>query len=47
VRDFVLPHGDKILNGHVYHEENAKHHLPPGKLGDLRPVAHATRASLV
>ena len=36
VRDFVLPHAEKILNGHVYHEEKDNRHLPPGKLEDLR-----------
>ncbi|MEJ2429248.1 MAG: TIM barrel protein, partial [Deltaproteobacteria bacterium] len=36
VGDFVLPHGEKILNGHVYHEEKGNHHLPPKKLEDLQ-----------
>jgi sugar phosphate isomerase/epimerase len=33
--DFVLPHHDRVLNAHVYHEERADGHLPPEKLDDL------------
>jgi sugar phosphate isomerase/epimerase len=33
--DFVLPHHDRVLNAHVYHEEREDGHLPPEKLDDL------------
>jgi sugar phosphate isomerase/epimerase len=36
VKDFVLPHAEKILNGHIYHEEKDDYHLPPEKLEDLQ-----------
>jgi len=36
VKDFVVPHAERILNVHVYHEENGNHHLPPRKLEDLQ-----------
>jgi sugar phosphate isomerase/epimerase len=35
VKDFVLPHAERIVNGHVYHEEKDNQHLPPEKLEDL------------
>ena len=35
IKDFVLPHAERIVNGHVYHEEKDHQHLPPGKLEDL------------
>lgn len=35
VRDFVAPQAERILNGHIYHEEKDKHHLPPDGIEDL------------
>lgn len=36
VADFVMPHPERFLNAHVYHEEWASGHVPPQKLSDLR-----------
>ena len=36
VADFVMPHPERFLNAHVYHEEWASGHVPPEKLADLR-----------
>lgn len=36
VEDFVTPHPGRILNAHVYHEENEDGHQPPQRLEDLR-----------
>ena len=35
VKDFVIPQAERILNAHIYHEENNELHLPPNKLEDL------------
>jgi len=36
LEDFVTPHPGRILNAHVYHEENEHGHLPPQTLEDLQ-----------
>ncbi len=33
--DFVAPHPHRILNAHIYHEENDTGHVPPRSLADL------------
>jgi sugar phosphate isomerase/epimerase len=35
VADFVMPHPERFLNAHVYHEERSRGHVPPQKLSDL------------
>ncbi len=35
VEDFALPHPERILNAHIYHEETVEGHAPPAKLADL------------
>jgi sugar phosphate isomerase/epimerase len=35
VKDFTLPHPERILNAHVYHEETSEGHVPPTKVADL------------
>jgi sugar phosphate isomerase/epimerase len=35
VKDFVVPHAERVLNAHVYHEENEEHHMPPERVIDL------------
>lgn len=35
VEDFVLPHPERFLNAHVYHEETMDGHLPPATLTDI------------
>ena len=35
VNDFIAPHAERILNAHVYHEEQSGKHRPPGKLKEL------------
>ncbi len=35
VEDFALPHPERILSAHVYHEETAAGHVPPGDYTDL------------
>jgi len=34
--DFIEPHGRRILNAHVYHEERDDTHIPPARVEDLR-----------
>ncbi len=34
--DFIRPHGRRILNAHVYHEERDDTHIPPKEVEDLR-----------
>ncbi len=36
VADFVMPHPERFVNAHVYHEERSRGHVPPQKLADLR-----------
>jgi sugar phosphate isomerase/epimerase len=33
--DFVLPHADRVMNAHVYHEEREDRHVPPSALEDM------------
>lgn len=33
--DFVLPHANRIMNAHVYHEERNGRHMPPTKLEEM------------
>jgi sugar phosphate isomerase/epimerase len=33
--DFVLPHADRVMNAHVYHEEREDRHVPPNALEDV------------
>jgi sugar phosphate isomerase/epimerase len=35
VGDFTLPHPERILSAHVYHEETEAGHVPPGDYSDL------------
>lgn len=35
LEDFVSPHPERILNAHIYHQENEKGHLPPRDRMDL------------
>ncbi len=35
VEDFALPHPERILSAHIYHEETAAGHVPPGYYSDL------------
>jgi len=35
IHDFALPHPERILNAHIYHEETVGGHAPPAKLADL------------
>lgn len=40
VRDFVVPQAERIVNAHVYHQENDERHMPPDKLEDLEDRLH-------
>jgi sugar phosphate isomerase/epimerase len=40
LRDFVLPHPERVVNAHVYHEENDQGHMPPARLADLESRLH-------
>ena len=33
--DFLLPHPERFLNAHIYHEEEGDWHVPPQKVADL------------
>jgi hypothetical protein len=33
--DFVLPHHQRIMNAHIYHEEREEGHIPPQSVRDL------------
>jgi sugar phosphate isomerase/epimerase len=35
IQDFALPHPERILNAHIYHEETSEGHLPPSQFTDL------------
>jgi hypothetical protein len=35
VEDFALPHPERILSAHIYHEETAAGHIPPSYYSDL------------
>jgi sugar phosphate isomerase/epimerase len=35
VHDFASPHPARILGAHIYHEEGANGHVPPGQQSDL------------
>lgn len=35
IQDFVLPHPERILNAHIYHEETSEGHVPPSQFADL------------
>lgn len=35
LEDFVLPHPERILNAHIYHEEDDRGHRPPQSVGDI------------
>jgi sugar phosphate isomerase/epimerase len=35
VGDFVLPHAERVVNAHIYHEERDDRHRPPQHLADL------------
>jgi sugar phosphate isomerase/epimerase len=35
VQDFAFPHPERILGAHIYHEETASGHIPPGHHSDL------------
>jgi len=35
VGDFVLPHAERVVNAHIYHEERDDRHHPPQELADL------------
>ena len=35
LEDFVLPHPDRFLNAHIYHEEINDRHIPPETVQDL------------
>jgi sugar phosphate isomerase/epimerase len=37
LEDFILPHPEKIVNAHIYHEEGESGHLPPKNLADIEP----------
>jgi sugar phosphate isomerase/epimerase len=36
LEDFVIPHGERFLNAHIYHEEDGDCHVPPTNAEDLR-----------
>jgi len=40
LEDFVVPHPDRFLNAHIYHEENGEGHVPPGKAKDIEERLH-------
>ncbi len=35
IEDFALPHPEKILSAHIYHEETTAGHMPPDDYSDL------------
>ena len=35
VQDFVVPHPHRVVNAHVYHQENEQGHIPPASLADI------------
>lgn len=35
LEDFVTPHGERILNAHVYHRELSDRHFPPESVDDV------------
>ncbi len=35
LEDFVTPHGERILNAHVYHKELSDRHFPPESVDDV------------
>ncbi len=35
LEDFVLPHSDRFLNAHIYHEEINDRHIPPETVQDI------------
>ncbi len=35
IEDFAVPHPQRILNAHVYHEETSEGHVPPERFSDL------------
>jgi len=35
VEDFALPHPERILSAHIYHEETMAGHIPPARSSDL------------
>jgi hypothetical protein len=43
VQDFVFPHPERILGAHIYHEESADGHVPPGHHSDLDDRLHLLR----
>jgi hypothetical protein len=36
LEDFVIPHGERFLNAHIYHEEDGDCHIPPTNAEDLQ-----------
>jgi hypothetical protein len=40
VEDFALPHPERILNAHIYHEETSTGHIPPKDASDLEERLH-------
>jgi sugar phosphate isomerase/epimerase len=36
LEDFALPHQDRVLNAHIYHEEVDGRHVPPACVNDIR-----------
>lgn len=37
LEDFVAPHPERILNAHIYHEEDGHGHHPPGTAAEIAP----------
>lgn len=38
--DFALPHPERFLSAHIYHEERENKHYPPDGLGDIEDRVH-------
>ena len=36
LQDFIVPHPERCLHAHIYHEEDENGHLAPGKLADVK-----------
>ncbi len=44
LEDFVTPHGERILNAHVYHRELSDRHFPPQSVDDVADRLDILRA---
>jgi len=40
LEDFVVPHKERFLNAHVYHEEDHDTHIPPDCIADIEDRLH-------